>query len=84
MARRLSNMRGLGFRAHNPDELIEHCARYSLLSFTHASAKRTRRTDVLFCMAAMSGIALWAIWKDKCWAKRWAVAASSVFFLQFP
>jgi hypothetical protein len=34
-------------------------------------------------MAAMNGIALWAIWKDKSWARRWAVAASSVFFLDF-
>ena len=34
-------------------------------------------------MAAMSGIALWAIWKDKSWARRWAVAASSMFFLEF-
>ncbi len=33
--------------------------------------------------AAMSGIALWAIWKDKSWARRWAVAASSLFFLEF-
>ena len=31
----------------------------------------------------MSGIALWAIWKDKSWARRWAVAASSVLFLEF-
>jgi len=34
-------------------------------------------------MAAMNGIALWAIWKDKYWARGWAVAASSVFFLDF-
>ena len=33
--------------------------------------------------AAMSAIALWAIWKDKPCARRWAVAASSVYFLQF-
>jgi hypothetical protein len=49
MARRLSNFHGLGFRAHNPNELIEHCARNSSPSFAHASAKRTRRTHVLFC-----------------------------------
>jgi hypothetical protein len=34
-------------------------------------------------VAAMSAIALWAIWKDKPWARRWAVAASSVYFLEF-
>jgi hypothetical protein len=34
-------------------------------------------------MAAMSAIALWAIWKDKPWARLWAVAASSVYFLGF-
>jgi len=33
--------------------------------------------------AAMCGITLWAIWKDKSWAKRWAVAASSIYFLEF-
>jgi hypothetical protein len=31
----------------------------------------------------MSGIPLWAIWKDKSWARRWAVAASSIYFLEF-
>jgi hypothetical protein len=34
-------------------------------------------------MAATSGIALWAIWKDKSSARRWAVAASSIYFLEF-
>lgn len=34
-------------------------------------------------LTAMSGIALWAIWKDKSWARWWAVAASSVYFLVF-
>lgn len=34
-------------------------------------------------VAAMSGMALWAIWKDKPWARRWAVAASSIYFLGF-
>jgi hypothetical protein len=34
-------------------------------------------------VAAMSAIALWAIWKNKPWAKRWAVAASSVYSLEF-
>ena len=34
-------------------------------------------------MAALSGIALWAIWKEKSWARWWAVAASSVYFLGF-
>jgi hypothetical protein len=33
--------------------------------------------------AAMCGIALWAIWQDKSWARRWAVAVSSIYFLQF-
>jgi hypothetical protein len=49
MARRLSKLHGLDFRARNPDELSEHCALNSSSSLTHASAKRTRRTDVLFC-----------------------------------
>jgi|SRR5580658_6110836 hypothetical protein len=34
-------------------------------------------------MAAMCGVALWAIWKDKSWARWWAVAASSMYFLEF-
>ena len=34
-------------------------------------------------LAAMSGIALWAIWKDKPRARQWAVAASSIYFLGF-
>ena len=34
-------------------------------------------------MAAMCGVALWAIWKDKSWARWWAVAASSMYFLDF-
>lgn len=36
-----------------------------------------------FARAALSGIALWAIWKEKSWARWWAVAASSVYFLEF-
>jgi hypothetical protein len=34
-------------------------------------------------MAGMCGIALWAIWKDKSWARWWAVATSSMYFLDF-
>jgi hypothetical protein len=34
-------------------------------------------------MALLSGIALWAIWKDKSWARWWAVAASSIYLLEF-
>jgi hypothetical protein len=34
-------------------------------------------------MAALSGIALWAIWKEKSWARWWAVAASSIYVLEF-
>ncbi len=34
-------------------------------------------------LAALSGVALWAIWKDKSWARWWAVAASFVYFLGF-
>jgi hypothetical protein len=34
-------------------------------------------------MAALSGIALWAIWKDKSWARQWAIAASSIYLLVF-
>jgi hypothetical protein len=34
-------------------------------------------------MAAMCGVALWAIWKDKSWGRWWAVAASSMYFLEF-
>jgi hypothetical protein len=34
-------------------------------------------------MIVMGGIALWAIWKGKSWARRWAAAASSVYFLEF-
>jgi hypothetical protein len=34
-------------------------------------------------MIGASGIALWAIWKDKSWARGWAVAASSINILAF-
>jgi hypothetical protein len=34
-------------------------------------------------MAALSGIALWAIWKDKSWARSWAVAASAIHIFVF-
>jgi hypothetical protein len=34
-------------------------------------------------MAAMSSIALWALWKEKRWARAWAVATSSLFLLEF-
>jgi hypothetical protein len=34
-------------------------------------------------MSIMVGVALLAIWKDKLWARRWAVAASSLYFLEF-
>jgi hypothetical protein len=34
-------------------------------------------------MAALSGIALWATWKDKSWARGSAVAASSIHVLVF-
>jgi hypothetical protein len=34
-------------------------------------------------MATMCGVALWAIWKDKSWAKWGAVAASSMYFVEF-
>jgi len=34
-------------------------------------------------MAVMAGIALWAIWKEKSWARWWAVAASTLYFLEF-
>jgi uncharacterized membrane protein len=36
-----------------------------------------------FTMAALSGIALWANWKEKSWGRWWAVAASSLYFLEF-
>ena len=34
-------------------------------------------------VAAVSGLALWAIWKDKSSARGWAVAASSIHILDF-
>ena len=34
-------------------------------------------------MTVMAGIALWAIWKDKSWARWWAVAISALYFLEF-
>ena len=34
-------------------------------------------------MAVMCGVALWAIWREKSWARWWAVAASSMYFLDF-
>jgi hypothetical protein len=36
-----------------------------------------------FAIGVISGIALWAIWKDKPWARGFAVAASSLHFLEF-
>jgi hypothetical protein len=34
-------------------------------------------------MAAICGVALWAIWRDKSWARDWAAAASSIYLLYF-
>src|SRR5271155_2999917 len=34
-------------------------------------------------MATMSGIALWAIWRDESWARGWAIAASAIHILVF-
>jgi len=34
-------------------------------------------------MAAISGVAAWAIWKGKSWARRWAIAASLMYILIF-
>jgi uncharacterized membrane protein (DUF2068 family) len=34
-------------------------------------------------MTVMPGIALWAIWKDKSWARGLAVTASSIYILYF-
>jgi hypothetical protein len=31
----------------------------------------------------MCRVALWAIWNDKSWARRWAAATSAVYFLTF-
>jgi uncharacterized membrane protein (DUF2068 family) len=33
--------------------------------------------------AAIWAVALWAIWKDKSWARPWAVVASSIYLLEF-
>lgn len=33
--------------------------------------------------ATMCGIALWAIWHDRSWARRWAAGVSSIFLLEF-
>jgi hypothetical protein len=32
---------------------------------------------------AVWGIALWALWKEKSWARHWAVIASAMFLLDF-
>jgi hypothetical protein len=34
-------------------------------------------------LTVMAGISLWAIWKEKSWARWWAVAASTLYFLEF-
>ena len=34
-------------------------------------------------MIAMCGVTLWAIWTDKAWARRLAVATSTLYILQF-
>jgi|GEM_PF-2187491 len=34
-------------------------------------------------MAALTGIALWAIWRDKSWARGWAIAASAIHMVVF-
>src|ERR1700722_15790849 len=49
VARRLSKLHGLGFRAHNAGELSEHCSRNPSPSPSNAFAERTGRTDFLFC-----------------------------------
>jgi hypothetical protein len=32
---------------------------------------------------AMAGIALWAVWKDKTWARHWAAVASAIYSVEF-
>jgi hypothetical protein len=32
---------------------------------------------------AMAGIALWAIWEDKTWARHWAAAGSAIYSVEF-
>jgi uncharacterized membrane protein (DUF2068 family) len=34
-------------------------------------------------MVIMAGIALWALWKEKSWARWWSVAASSFYLVEF-
>src|ERR1700693_5036335 len=34
-------------------------------------------------MAAISGMAAWTVWKNKTWARGWAIAASLLFILMF-
>ena len=56
MAGGLSNLHVLDVRAHNPGELMEHCARNSSSPLTHASAESTWRTDIPTC----DGNCLWS------------------------
>ena len=36
-----------------------------------------------WAFAILSGVALWALWKDKSWARLCGVAASAMYFLDF-
>lgn len=39
---------------------------------------------IFYCVfAILCGVALWALWKDKSWARLWAVAAGAMYFLDF-
>jgi uncharacterized membrane protein (DUF2068 family) len=83
MARGLSKLHVLPLRAHDPGELMEYWARNSSPALTHALAKHIWGPIFYSAIAVMCAISLWAIWKDKSWARRWAVAASAIFFLEF-
>jgi uncharacterized membrane protein (DUF2068 family) len=61
-----------------------HVARAILHPRSHTLLQRLLLGPIFYSVvAALSGIALWAICKDKSWAKWLAVAASSIYFLEF-
>jgi hypothetical protein len=83
MARGLSNFHGLDFRAGNPGSLAS-VARAILHPRSRTLLQSLLLGPIFYStMALLSGIALWAIWKDKSWARWWAVAASSIYLLEF-
>jgi len=83
LARRLQKVHVLGLRSNIPDVSGEHSVHDSPISHTSTPPNVLIGPTFSIHMAAISGVAAWAIWKGKSWARRWAIAASLMYILIF-